>query len=152
MWQKEKKKKSLGKDLPEDAKDLYTENYDTDEKFKDNTNRWKEIPYSWVERTDIVKMTILPKANCRFNAIPTKFPMAFFTELEQKVSQFVYLGSIPGLGRFPGGVQGNPLQYSCVENPHEQRSLAGYCPWCHNESDMLQLLSHFSRVQLCVTP
>ena len=41
------------------------------------------------------------------------------------------LGSIPGLGRSPGGGYGNPLQYSCVENPHGQRSLAGYSPWDH---------------------
>ena len=41
------------------------------------------------------------------------------------------LGSIPGLGRFPGGGHGNPLQYSCLENPHGQRSLAGYSPWAH---------------------
>ena len=52
-----------------------------------------------------------------------------------------YLGSIPGLGRFPGGVQGNPLQYSCMENLDGQRSLAGYRPWCHNESDMTEWLS-----------
>ena len=38
--------------------------------------------------------------------------------------------SIPGLGRSPGGGHGNPLQYSCLENPHRQRSLAGYSPWC----------------------
>ena len=45
------------------------------------------------------------------------------------------LGSIPGLGRSPGGGHGNPLQYSCLENPHGQRSLAGYSPWGHKESD-----------------
>ena len=39
------------------------------------------------------------------------------------------LGSIPGMGRSPGGRHGYPLQYSCLENPHEQRSLAGYSPW-----------------------
>ena len=39
------------------------------------------------------------------------------------------LGFIPGLGRSPGGGRGNPLQYSCMENPHGQRSLAGYSPW-----------------------
>ena len=38
--------------------------------------------------------------------------------------------SIPGLGRSPGGGHGNPFQYSCLENPHRQRSLAGYSPWC----------------------
>ena len=51
------------------------------------------------------------------------------------------LGLIPGLGRSPGGGHGNPLQYSCLENPHGQRSLAGYCPWGHKESDMTEWLS-----------
>ena len=45
------------------------------------------------------------------------------------------LGLIPGLGSFPGGGHGNPLQYSCLENPRGQRSLAGYSPWGHKESD-----------------
>ena len=45
------------------------------------------------------------------------------------------LGSIPGSGRSAGGGHGNPLQYSCLENPHGQRSLMGYSPWGHKESD-----------------
>ena len=48
------------------------------------------------------------------------------------------LGSIPGLGRSPEGGHDNPLQYSCQENPHGQRSLAGYSPWGHTESDMTE--------------
>ena len=51
------------------------------------------------------------------------------------------LGLIPGLGRSPGGGHGNPLQYSCLENPHAQRSLAGYSPWGHKESDTTEQLS-----------
>ena len=51
------------------------------------------------------------------------------------------LGSIPGLGRSPGGVHGNPLQFSSLENPHGQRSLAGYSPWDHQESDTTEQLS-----------
>ena len=51
------------------------------------------------------------------------------------------LGLIPGLGRSPGGGHGNPLQYSCLENPHGQRSLADYSPWVHKESDMTERLS-----------
>ena len=47
------------------------------------------------------------------------------------------LGSIPGLGRSPGGRHSNPLQYSCLENPHGQRSLEGYSPWDHKESDTM---------------
>ena len=51
------------------------------------------------------------------------------------------LGSIPGLGRSPGGEDGNPLQYSCLENPHVQRDLASSSPWGHKESDMTDRLS-----------
>ena len=51
------------------------------------------------------------------------------------------VASIPGLGRSPGGGHSNPLQYSCQENPHGQRSLVGYCPWGHKESVMAERLS-----------
>ena len=53
------------------------------------------------------------------------------------------LGSIPALGRSPGGGHGNPLQYSCLENPHGQRSLASYSLWGHKEFDMTEWLSTY---------
>ena len=67
--------------------------------IKDNINRWKDIPSSWVGRINIVKMSILPNAIYSFNVVTLKLPVAFFTEVNKKTSQFMWIQKRPQIAK-----------------------------------------------------
>ena len=101
-------------------------------------------------------ITFLPSSKCLLISwvqyIYTHISMGYPGGSDDKHSacDMEHLGSSPGLGRSPEGGHGSPLQYSCLENPHGQRSMAGYSPWGSTESDMTEQLSTahpFSSVQ-----
>ena len=86
-----RKIKYLGINLTKEVKDLYLENYRTlNKEMEEGTNKWKHILCSWIGRINIIKRSILPKTIYRFNTIPIKTPMAYFTEQVRQFQNFIW--------------------------------------------------------------
>ena len=129
--------------------------------IKDNRNRWRDIPCSWVGRINIVKMTILPNTIYRFSVIPVKLPMTFFMELEQKISQFFFLRTalaIQGLLCFHmnceifcsssvenaiGNLIGITLNLDCIWEYSHFHNIYFSCPGTWNISPLVYVIFYF---------
>ena len=86
----------LGITLTKEVKDLFDKNFKSlKRKTEEDTRKWKDLPYSWIGRINMIKVVILPKAIYKINAIPSKVSTQLFTDLEETVINYIWKNKIP---------------------------------------------------------
>ena len=113
----------IGITLTKDVKDLYSENYEIlNKEIKEDTNKWKHVPCSWIGRINIIKMSTLPKAIYRFNTIAIKISMTYFKGLEQIFQKFIWNQIPNGLSNLEKGWRDHNMWYQILSQSHCNQS------------------------------